>query len=96
MANEAIVSTALFYYDCDNISESLIAFRQHVECGIDIGYEQNDFCAVEEIYGFENEGPTVQDLGKVVRTYQNDSFPTDAPSGVASSSYTLAKKKIHP
>lgn len=66
MANEAIVSTALYYYDCDNISESLLAFRQHVDCGIDIGYPQHDFGACEVIYGIESDGPTIQDLGKVV------------------------------
>lgn len=66
MANESIVSTALYYYDCENISESLLAFRQHVECGIDLPYEQGDWRACEVIYGFQNEGPTLQDLGKVV------------------------------
>ena len=66
MANEAICATALYYYDCENIGESLLSFRQHVNSGVELPYEQNDFRAVQEIYGFENEGPTIQDLGSVV------------------------------
>ena len=66
MANEAIVSTALYYYDSSNITQSLLAFRHHVDCGIDIPYEQYDYGAAEEIYGIKNGDPTVQELGKVV------------------------------
>lgn len=33
---------------------------------MDLPYEQDDHRAVETIYGFENEGPTIQELGQVV------------------------------
>ena len=32
---------------------------------MELPYEQNDFRAMETIYGFENEGPTIQEIGKV-------------------------------
>ena len=33
---------------------------------MELPYEQNDFRAVETIYGFENDDPTIQEIGKVV------------------------------
>lgn len=33
---------------------------------MELPYEQGDFRAMETIYGFENESPTVQEIGKVV------------------------------
>lgn len=36
----------------------------------DIPYEQSDFRAVEEIYGIESEGPSIQVLGNVVTKVQ--------------------------
>ena len=59
-------ATALYYYDSDNISESLLAFRQHVEEGMDLPYAQDDHRAMETIFGFDNETAAIQDLGKVV------------------------------
>ncbi|KAL9104294.1 MAG: hypothetical protein Q9163_000735 [Psora crenata] len=67
-ANESICATALYYYDCDNISESLLAFRQQVQ-KLDVfefPHVRNDFDAVETILGFEEGGPSIQNLGKVV------------------------------
>ena len=59
-------ATALYYYSSENISESLLAFRQQVDAGMDLNYEQNDFRAMETIYGFDNEDPSIQELGSVV------------------------------
>ena len=64
--NESICATALYYYDSSNISESLLAFRQQVGDGLDLSYEQDEFRALEEIFGIENGEPSFQDLGKVI------------------------------
>lgn len=69
-ANENICASAIYYYESDNISESLLSFRHHVE---DVGYEnydQDDHRALETIYGFENGTSRIQDLGSVA-TRQN-------------------------
>ena len=60
-------ATALYYYSSENISESLLAFRQQVDNGEeDLPYEQDDTRAVETIYNFKDSGPTIQDLGAVI------------------------------
>ena len=60
-------ATALYYYSSENISESLLAFRQQVLSEHDdLEYAQNDFRALETIFNFENQGPSIQDLGAVV------------------------------
>lgn len=66
-ANEAICATALYYYDSDNISEPLLAFRQQVDAGSDLMYEQFYLSdVIEAIYGIEKDGPALQGLGSVV------------------------------
>ena len=59
-------STALYYYETENITESLLSFRRTVDPCENITYPQNDFRAVETIYGIESEGPSVQEIGSVV------------------------------
>ncbi len=66
-ANESICASAIYYYQSDNISESLLAFRQRAEDdAMDLEYEQDDHRALETIYGFRNGDPLIQNLGKVV------------------------------
>ncbi|MFJ4502046.1 DUF4246 domain-containing protein [Streptomyces sp. NPDC088864] len=60
MLNERIVSTALYYWDSENITESRLAFRTVVD---DPYYEQNDHNGVRAVYGLENEGALNQVLG---------------------------------
>ena len=66
--NESICATALYYYESNNISESLLAFRTQIdgEAAMEMPYIQYEWRAMEEVYGFENEGPCVQELGTVV------------------------------
>ncbi|MEV6247245.1 DUF4246 domain-containing protein [Streptomyces sp. NPDC051742] len=60
MVNERIVSTGLYYYDSENITESLLSFRTAVD---DPRYEQNDDNGMREVYGLEDEDALNQVLG---------------------------------
>jgi len=63
MENEAIVASAIYYYECSNITECTLSFRQAVE---EPGYEQNDNRGVEAVFGLVDGEPLVQSLGSVV------------------------------
>ncbi|KAI9795316.1 MAG: hypothetical protein M1833_007228 [Piccolia ochrophora] len=64
--NEHICASAIYYYDCDNITESRLSFRKQVtEEGI-LNYEQDDHQGPEAIYGIENGESAVQVFGDVL------------------------------
>lgn len=50
MINEGIVSTGLYYYDEENITQSSLAFRVAVEEPLNLG--QDDEQASQLMYGF--------------------------------------------
>ncbi|KAL8991758.1 MAG: hypothetical protein Q9169_007678, partial [Polycauliona sp. 2 TL-2023] len=50
----------------DNVTDSYLSFRQQVDCGVDLPYPQNEHKAVQQIFGFDNYGPTIQNLGDVL------------------------------
>ncbi|WP_031512512.1 DUF4246 domain-containing protein [Streptomyces sp. NRRL F-5123] len=60
MMNESIVSTGIYYWDSENITESRLSFRTAVD---DPDYEQNDDNGMREVYGLENEDALNQVLG---------------------------------
>ena len=65
--NENICASAIYYYESENISESLLSFRQHVvDQDMELEYEQDDHRALETIFGFENDSARIQNLGSVV------------------------------
>ena len=68
MLNEHIVSTAIYYYDVSNATQSRIRFRQeaYVEY-TEMHYEQDDHGPLSEIFGTESlrDEPAVQELGSV-------------------------------
>jgi hypothetical protein len=67
--NEHIVSTALYYYDNDNITDSHLSFRTKVhaeEMELTLDYEQNDFGGIEKIFGVHESEANVQELGAVL------------------------------
>ena len=80
--NEHICSTAIYYYDCSNITESRLSFRQGVDPeefdgdGWSYGpgrpdrrgfyYEQNKHAFLELVFGLGNEEPALQDVGSVL------------------------------
>lgn len=61
--NEHICASAVYYYDSDNITTSRLAFRQQSSTGVDFAYAQDDHDFLEEIFGCEQNGPGVQDIG---------------------------------
>ncbi|MFI6898312.1 DUF4246 domain-containing protein, partial [Streptomyces sp. NPDC050256] len=60
MLNERIVSTAIYYWDSENITESRLSFRAALD---DPRYEQNDDNGLREVYGLEDEDALNQTLG---------------------------------
>ncbi|GJE90782.1 DUF4246 domain-containing protein [Phanerochaete sordida] len=64
MVNEAIVSTGIYYYDEENITESSLAFRMAVSAPED--YEQFDYDGVKAEFGFTIDEPLNQQIGSVV------------------------------
>ncbi|MFE1949457.1 DUF4246 domain-containing protein [Streptomyces sp. NPDC059524] len=60
MLNERIVSTGIYYWDSENITESRLGFRAALD---DPDYEQNDDNGVRDVYGLENEDALSQVLG---------------------------------
>ncbi len=62
MLNERIVSTGIYYWDSENITESRLSFRAALD---DPDYEQSDDNGVREVYGLENEEALNQVLGSV-------------------------------
>lgn len=60
MLNERIVSTAIYYWDSENITESRLSFRTALD---DPDYEQNDDAGMREVYGLDDEDPLNQVLG---------------------------------
>lgn len=65
--NERICATSLYYYDSENITESRLAFRAQLdeEAAIDFNYPQGHREWLDEIFGLQDEGPMVQELGSV-------------------------------
>ncbi|MFF8837307.1 DUF4246 domain-containing protein [Streptomyces sp. NPDC015130] len=60
MLNERIVSTGIYYWDSENITESTLSFRAALD---DPDYEQNDDDGLREVYGLEDEDALNQVLG---------------------------------
>ncbi|GAA3498137.1 hypothetical protein GCM10019016_052400 [Streptomyces prasinosporus] len=61
MLNERIVSTCLFYWDSENITESRLSFRTAVDDPED--YQQDDNTGMREVFGLERDAPLNQVLG---------------------------------
>lgn len=62
MLNERIVSTGIYYWDSENITDSRLGFRAAVD---DPNYEQNDENGVREVYGLDDEDALNQPMGSV-------------------------------
>ncbi|MFB8027431.1 MULTISPECIES: DUF4246 domain-containing protein [unclassified Streptomyces] len=60
MMNERIVSTGIYYWDSENITESRLGFRAALD---DPRYEQSDDTGMREVYGLEDEDALNQTLG---------------------------------
>ncbi|KAI0824348.1 hypothetical protein BC628DRAFT_1420093 [Trametes gibbosa] len=70
MANEKIVATGLYYYACENITESRLNFRTVVGDSTDHGvwmpYQQSDSKGYYTAYGFSGGDALNQELGHVL------------------------------
>ncbi|KAL8993369.1 MAG: hypothetical protein Q9169_006402 [Polycauliona sp. 2 TL-2023] len=65
-ANESICASALYYYASHNITDSYLSFRQRTHEGeFRLSYPQDEYKAVEQIYGFKQGEPAIQNLGKI-------------------------------
>ncbi|RGP63053.1 hypothetical protein FSPOR_8853 [Fusarium sporotrichioides] len=67
--NEHICATALYYYDCDNVTESRLDFRttaNEEDMMMELGYEQSDYDGIEDVFAIRAAGDTIQDIGSVV------------------------------
>ncbi|MEV8529629.1 DUF4246 domain-containing protein [Streptomyces sp. NPDC052000] len=60
MMNERIVSTGIYYWDSENVTESRLSFRAALN---DPDYEQSDDNGLREVYGLEDEDALNQVLG---------------------------------
>ncbi|KAG8939524.1 hypothetical protein FRC04_006249 [Tulasnella sp. 424] len=54
MANERIVASGIYYYDCENITDSQLAFRIGVNFA-GVGYEQSDSRGIMLTWGLEDQ-----------------------------------------
>ncbi|KAI0708765.1 hypothetical protein C8T65DRAFT_576187 [Cerioporus squamosus] len=68
MANENIVATGLYYYACENITESRLDFRVTAGTadGLTMRYEQSDHRGYVVAYGFGRDHHKNQELGHIV------------------------------
>ncbi|CAF3580872.1 unnamed protein product [Fusarium graminearum] len=67
--NEHICATALYYYDCDNVTESRLDFRTTAnkeDMMGELNYEQGDFDGIEDVFAIRAADDTIQDIGSVV------------------------------
>lgn len=63
MENEQIVASAIYYYDCSNISECTLSFGQAVQ---EPSYFQSGNRGVEATFGLVDGGSLMQTLGSIV------------------------------
>ncbi|KAJ5318946.1 Protein of unknown function DUF4246 [Penicillium brevicompactum] len=71
--NERICATAIYYYDCENITENTLAFRQRGLIDmLEIGYQQGEYQFLQDVYGFPEDVDgtgdchITQDIGAVI------------------------------
>ncbi|KAI1127606.1 hypothetical protein F5Y10DRAFT_278054 [Nemania abortiva] len=65
--NDRIVATALFYYDCDNITESVLTLSHPVDSEeLRMTAAQGEFEGLERWLGISTDDMALQRLGKVV------------------------------
>jgi len=62
MRNEHIVASGIYYWQSENITTSKLTFRTAVR---EPDYEQSDNEGVGGVFGLEDEGPLVQEIGSV-------------------------------
>lgn len=69
LVNEHICSTALFYYDSDNITECHLDFRtvaNSEDLSYSLNYEQCDYAGIMRTFALHTDDATIQDIGSVL------------------------------
>ncbi|KAF2008441.1 hypothetical protein BU24DRAFT_497902 [Aaosphaeria arxii CBS 175.79] len=65
--NEHICATAIYYYDCENVTDSQLSFRQAFDLeDMTMKPAQSEYASMEAFYGIEQEGSSVMNLGSVL------------------------------
>ena len=67
--NEHICSTALYYYDTDNITDCRLDFRTQANeesMSENLGYAQDDHTSIMRTFAINSRGDTLQDIGSVL------------------------------
>ncbi|KAI0440696.1 hypothetical protein F4803DRAFT_459480 [Xylaria telfairii] len=65
--NDRIVATALYYYDCDNITESVLELHHPVDSeDLRMTPPQGEYHSLERWLGISTDDPSLQRLGRVV------------------------------
>lgn len=67
--NERICATALYYYDCENVTDSYLSLRNQGDTGewhVDLGYNQHDHESIRRVFSIDPAGPTLQTVGRVL------------------------------
>ncbi|KPM39634.1 hypothetical protein AK830_g6934 [Neonectria ditissima] len=67
--NEHICSTALYYYDSENITECRLDFRtpaNRENLGLELNYEQNDNNSLDRTFAISSDDDTLQNIGSVL------------------------------
>ncbi|RXW16608.1 hypothetical protein EST38_g9247 [Candolleomyces aberdarensis] len=64
--NESICATAIYYYSCENITPSCLAFRQQSDGQWfdDFPYQQDEHSFLE-VFGLDNWSDSIQDIGSI-------------------------------
>lgn len=64
--NERICASAIYYHSAENITDNYLSFQQHLSQDVEVYYEQNHIQWLEVIFGCEQDGPTLQNIGHVL------------------------------
>ncbi|KAI8949348.1 hypothetical protein F4801DRAFT_591217 [Xylaria longipes] len=65
--NDRIVATALYYYDCENITESVLTLHHPVDAEeLRMLPPQSEFESLERWLGISTDDPSLQRLGRVI------------------------------
>ncbi|KAF2477715.1 uncharacterized protein BDR25DRAFT_275066 [Lindgomyces ingoldianus] len=69
--NEHICATAIYYYDCENVTDSRLAFRQSYDAeAMIMRPAQSEYSSTEAYFGITQNGSSILNLGSVL-TPQN-------------------------
>lgn len=64
--NERICASAIYYHSAENITDNYLSFQHHFSDDVEVFYEQNHDQWLEVIFGCEQDGPTMQNIGHVL------------------------------